>query len=336
MALSAAANSFGGMHRVTSTEFQPASAGHTWTRWSPPISQTQGPPWAGLLFRSWPTGWRRRRSRGSCSSWPSRRCSGGTTSTSWGPPPEGKDAAAVEAKLLAKYAVAASRWARARRKRADLANHHYLRYGRFFVLLATHGESRFFAEEAAVIRDARRVPIRFGMYGIGYSGRHVVVQIKAHLYRDLKGLPVLRSPGASQVLAPHRVACPLALLPPALPCGFLGQGLLPRPGRIPRPRPSSPRRRRSQPATGTPSPGGRRRAGRPRRRSAAPRTLRGTAACGHRGPEGDDSPAQHLLCFCRMCRVARRHLGPWPGQFGGGHGGFSYTPRPRPAGMPRP
>jgi hypothetical protein len=100
--------------------------------------------------------------------------------------PERKDPAAVDAKLLAKYGIDVSRWARARRKRAGLANHHYIRFGRFFVLLATPGEGKFFTEEAGVFRDARRVPVKFGGYAIGYSGGHVRVRIEKRLYRDLK------------------------------------------------------------------------------------------------------------------------------------------------------
>src|SRR5262249_39364654 len=50
--------------------------------------------------------------------------------------PEGKDPARTDAKILAQYPVALSRWAKARRKRAGLGNVHYMRYGRFFVILA--------------------------------------------------------------------------------------------------------------------------------------------------------------------------------------------------------
>src|SRR4051794_31677789 len=96
--------------------------------------------------------------------------------------PARKDPAKVDAKLLAKYGIDVSRWARARRKRAGLANHHYIRFDRFFVLLATPGEGLFFTEEAGAIRDARRVPIKFGGYAIGYSGGHVRVRIEKRLY----------------------------------------------------------------------------------------------------------------------------------------------------------
>ena len=58
--------------------------------------------------------------------------------------PEGKDPARVDAKLCARYGVGLSKWARARRRAAGQASHAYIRYRRFFVLLATHGESPFF------------------------------------------------------------------------------------------------------------------------------------------------------------------------------------------------
>src|SRR5262245_60629084 len=82
--------------------------------------------------------------------------------------PEGKDPRSVDAKLLSRYQIDLSKWARARRKRAGKANLQYIRFGRFFVLLATHGEHPFFAEEASSIRDARRTPIRFRGYSISY------------------------------------------------------------------------------------------------------------------------------------------------------------------------
>src|SRR5262249_46176330 len=72
--------------------------------------------------------------------------------------PGGRDPRPGDRKLLDKYVIAASRQARARRKLAGLANLHYLRHGRLFVLLATHGKHRFFAEEGARVRDIRRLP----------------------------------------------------------------------------------------------------------------------------------------------------------------------------------
>jgi hypothetical protein len=81
--------------------------------------------------------------------------------------PEGKDPRSTDAKLIQKYDIAVSKWTRCRRKRAGLANVQYIRFGRFFVLLATEGEHGFFKEEHD-IRDIRRFPVRFYGYSISY------------------------------------------------------------------------------------------------------------------------------------------------------------------------
>ena len=57
--------------------------------------------------------------------------------------PENKDPARTDAKIMAQYGIGVSKWVRARRKKAGLANVHYLRYERFFVLIANHGEQPF-------------------------------------------------------------------------------------------------------------------------------------------------------------------------------------------------
>lgn len=80
--------------------------------------------------------------------------------------PDGKDPRVIDAKLMAKYGVNLSRQQRARRKLAGAANLHYLRFGQRWVLLATKGEHRFFAEEGDNIRDARKVPIQIGGYSL--------------------------------------------------------------------------------------------------------------------------------------------------------------------------
>ena len=100
--------------------------------------------------------------------------------------PEGKDPRRVDEKLIARYQIDLSKWARARRKRAGQANLQYLRYGRLFVLLATHGQHAFFEEEASAIRDARKTPIRFRGYSISYRGGHPHVRIDQEEYKRLK------------------------------------------------------------------------------------------------------------------------------------------------------
>src|SRR5262245_35682664 len=82
--------------------------------------------------------------------------------------PQRKAPEAVDAKLISRYGIDISKWTRARRKLAGSANLQYLRHGRYFVLLSTHGRHIFFDEEKPSIRDVRRVPIRFHGYSISY------------------------------------------------------------------------------------------------------------------------------------------------------------------------
>ena len=55
--------------------------------------------------------------------------------------PEHKDPVHTDEKIIAQYGIGVSKWVRARRKRQGLANVHYLRYGTFFVIIASHGRS---------------------------------------------------------------------------------------------------------------------------------------------------------------------------------------------------
>lgn len=80
----------------------------------------------------------------------------------------GADAEALDRKLLDKYGIAVSERERAARKRRGLANMQYIRYRNWFLLLATEGHHPFKQIERRVIRDCRRVPIRFEGYSIGY------------------------------------------------------------------------------------------------------------------------------------------------------------------------
>lgn len=79
--------------------------------------------------------------------------------------PAGKCPYQVDRKLMTKYGVNISRQTRARRKQAGLANLHYLRFGRTWVLLATKGSHRYFVEETDV-KDIRRVPLQVGGYSL--------------------------------------------------------------------------------------------------------------------------------------------------------------------------
>jgi len=118
--------------------------------------------------------------------------------------PQGKDPARVDAKLLARYGVAISRQTRARRKQAGQANVHYLRHGPHWILLASHGEHRFFQAEQGNVRDVRKAPIHFAGYSLtvrqgGFlkkqdpeepstpdGKQRVRVQIGREPYRDLR------------------------------------------------------------------------------------------------------------------------------------------------------
>ncbi len=82
--------------------------------------------------------------------------------------PHGKNPHAIDEKLIAKYGIDVSESTRYRRKKAGLANLQYIRHESTFVILATKGEHRFFQEEANLIRDIRRVPIRYAGYSISY------------------------------------------------------------------------------------------------------------------------------------------------------------------------
>jgi len=103
--------------------------------------------------------------------------------------PEGKDPAKTDTKLLRRYQVGISKWARARRKKAGLGNVHYLRFGRFFVLLASHGAHRFFLEED--FSDCRRIPVKAFGYAVSYrkgvDGKgHPSVRIERGEYMRVK------------------------------------------------------------------------------------------------------------------------------------------------------
>jgi hypothetical protein len=105
--------------------------------------------------------------------------------------PPHKNVIKVDDKLLARYDVAISKWARARRKRQGLANVQYLRHGQFFVLIATRGLHPFFEHEGGNIKDVRREPIRFAGYSIGYRMGvdrkwHASVRIHPVEYNGLK------------------------------------------------------------------------------------------------------------------------------------------------------
>jgi hypothetical protein len=106
--------------------------------------------------------------------------------------PSEKSAARVDAKILAAYDIAISKWTRARRKKEGHANVQYLRHGCFYVIIATHGVHPFFAAESKSLRDIRKHPISFMGYSIGCrrehggGAYHASVRIHANYFRELK------------------------------------------------------------------------------------------------------------------------------------------------------
>lgn len=99
--------------------------------------------------------------------------------------PAGKDSSKVDEKLLARYAVEQSKWAKARAKRRGVAKVQYLRFRSTFILVATEGEHPFFEAEKESIRDARERPVKFYGYSIGYKDGHPFVRIATAQYKEL-------------------------------------------------------------------------------------------------------------------------------------------------------
>jgi len=87
---------------------------------------------------------------------------------------------------MAQYGIAASSKERTHRKRAGVANMHYIRHDRFFLLMATHRTRRFFDNEAGQFRDVRRQPIKFAGYAMSYQSGRACVRIERAEYLQLK------------------------------------------------------------------------------------------------------------------------------------------------------
>ena len=102
--------------------------------------------------------------------------------------PESKDPLAVDEKLTKLYGVGLTKSSRMRRKLAGRANVQYLRLGRFFVIIATHGLHPFFENEGDAVRDIRRVPLTHGGYSISHRGGRVCVRIDEETFRNVKAL----------------------------------------------------------------------------------------------------------------------------------------------------
>lgn len=97
--------------------------------------------------------------------------------------PDHKDAAAVDRKLLAQYPRPTSRTTAWRWKKQGMARVAYLRHGRFFVLISTHGQGRFLEQER--FADIRRAPLRYGGYSVSCYDDKVKVSIDKATFRRL-------------------------------------------------------------------------------------------------------------------------------------------------------
>lgn len=97
-----------------------------------------------------------------------------------------KDPYKVDKKLIEKYDITAKKWVRAKRKEKGYANLQYIRFGCYFVILATEGEHVFKERERNQLRDFRRNAVRFGGYQIAFRNGHVQVRLDDETYQLLK------------------------------------------------------------------------------------------------------------------------------------------------------
>ena len=99
--------------------------------------------------------------------------------------PERKDPSEIDSKLIEKYGINLSRSMRTYRKKQGHANVHYLRHRQFFVLIATKGMHRLFAEEMD-LKDIRKYPLKYAGYSVSFRGGHSSVRIEMAEYKCLK------------------------------------------------------------------------------------------------------------------------------------------------------
>ena len=79
--------------------------------------------------------------------------------------PQGTDPGELDSKIILRYRLDESKWARARRRRRGEAAMQYIRFRRVFMLLATGGEGGQSTFEPN-LRDIREVPVRLFGYQI--------------------------------------------------------------------------------------------------------------------------------------------------------------------------
>jgi len=97
--------------------------------------------------------------------------------------PTPKDVTKTDAKIISQYNITFSRSTRSRRRKEGLANVQYVRLGRFFVIIATHGKGAFFEMEKG-IQDLRNAPLNCGIYAIGLRKNKPLVWVTKKTYRE--------------------------------------------------------------------------------------------------------------------------------------------------------
>ncbi|WP_425395419.1 hypothetical protein [Aeoliella sp.] len=124
----------------------------------------------------------------------------------------------VDCKLIALYGLDRSKWERARRRLGEQAGMHYLRYERYFVLIATHGRHQFFNDHQQSIRDIRRTALKVRGYSVRYSFSEVekrwrvFVRLDKPTYRAIKAhlIAIAKRPGYRDA---RRLQAEIELLP---------------------------------------------------------------------------------------------------------------------------
>ncbi len=93
----------------------------------------------------------------------------------------------LDQRMIEKYEINLSKATRSKRRREGVASVRYIRYGRFWMLLSTHGRHRFFDEHRKV-RNVGRTPVSFHGYEIRVVEERPRVRIERLEYRRLNGL----------------------------------------------------------------------------------------------------------------------------------------------------
>lgn len=105
--------------------------------------------------------------------------------------PEHKDPFKTDEKIIEQYGLRISKYTRCRRKKAGTAGVQYLRYERFYVIVATRGRHAFIEQEIGQIKDVRETPVRIEGYSVSYRQArggntwHPSVRLELDRYQEL-------------------------------------------------------------------------------------------------------------------------------------------------------